>query len=412
MKRILLKHPDPQGGAAGALSLMAFIMCIAMGMFATAMPYVIMRLGGSDFAVGMSSGTGFLSYILGCILIQKRVDRHNPRILALTAIGMFVVIYLLIAWISTASPFGGAGINLAFVIVLLFVQGFATSILWPPIMGWMSSGAEGAILNQRLAVYNVSWTSGLTIGPFIAGKICEIDPPFAVLISAAMVFTAGLIIFSLKHEGSLEASGGPDEGVNGFEYDDRLEIFKRIAKPTMIFIFFGAAALKTQMAVLYEKELGFSETNYGITVAVFHLANALTFFVFTRTNRWHYQFWLHFAVQIAAMVAMGLVAVTGSLFGLLGLVMVAGSAQAYAYMGNQYYSVSGASRRARQMAIHEILLAIGCGLGPVIAGAAALYGSRRLGPYLLAAGVVAISILVQAIYVLKGRGKARRSGQV
>lgn len=408
MIRLLIKHPDPHGRRAGALSVTAFAMCVAIGMYFTAIPYIIMRLGGSDFAVGMSSGTAFITYILGCIIITPKVDNFNPRTLSLISVGFFVFTYAAIAWVGAYAPFGDLQGNLAAVLILVLIQGFSTALLWPPIMGWMSSGAEGPLLNQRLAIYNVSWTSGLTVGPFLAGKICETDPPFALLGSAAMAMVAGVIICSQPSSQSLESAAETEPSAGDFQYDERLALFKALAKPAMVSIFFGAAALRTQMAVLYEKQLGFSETNYGVTLALFHLANAVTFFIFSRTSRWHYRYLLHFAVQAGAAAGMVMIALTASLPALAALMMVAGAAQAYAYMANQYYSVSGAVRRARQMAIHETLLSVGCGLGPVLAGAAAIYGSRRMGPYLLAAAVTAISMVLQALYLLRVRKKNRK----
>lgn len=372
-------------------------MSFANGTYFTAMPYLILRMGGRDQDVGLCGGLEFVAYVIACIFAAGKLDRMNPRTLGASGCGVFVVCHFLMwcifmlwqAGIWTWRPVESY-------IVLGMVIGFGTMMLWPPIMGWVSSNCEGVNLNRRLAVYNVSWTSGMTLGPFVAGKICETDPGYALLVVVVICTLAGIMVLLAQNPGVIVHKEVP-EGQPGFVKDPRLLRFRLMSRAALIVMFFCATLARTQMPLLYKIELGFTESQYGITMGLMNLATAVMFFIFMKVHQWHYKYAFHFVVQVFTLAAMTLIAMQSYLPVMYGMVIILGIGQSYSYMAHQYYSVSGSKQRSRQMAIHEILLAIGMAMGPIVGGYSAEWFSRRYAPYLCGAGLIALALLFQLI---------------
>lgn len=145
----------------------AFFMSCYGGIYIVSLPFVIASLGGTDKDLGLCASMGFMSYLVGCITTGSLLDRFDSKRLAQLGSGvvsisiaaLLMIVLLNIRGYSLSNP-------VLLVIITAMISGLLTSIYWPPIMGWLSTGQKGRDLNRRLGIYNVSWSAGLAVSPF------------------------------------------------------------------------------------------------------------------------------------------------------------------------------------------------------------------------------------------------------
>lgn len=79
------------------------------------------------------------------------------------------------------------GLTLSFILISLY--GFSVSLFFPPIAGWMSSGIEGASLSKAISRWNISWSTGTILSPYIAGFLSEKDIRYPVILSIGLFYS-------------------------------------------------------------------------------------------------------------------------------------------------------------------------------------------------------------------------------
>lgn len=156
--------------------------------------------------------------------------------------------------------------------------------------------------------------------------------------------------------------------------------------------------LRTQLALLFKFNLGFSESDYGMVIMAMCVVVFLVFFTVGKTHAWHYVLSIFLGAQILMFLSMLLILNGAGLWVFFLAAGFAGITQAFLYSSHLYYGVSGAQNRAGRMAVHEVILAIGIATGSVAGG----YVSDNFGryvPYWFGAGVMAVGLLLQlAVY--------------
>ena len=129
--------------------------------------------------IGWFSSLWAFSYLIGCYVLHplsRRIGAH--RSITIAALGMLLTVILILvskdAWI---------------VFILYGLFGFVTALFWPPLMGWLSEGVEGNYLNKMMGFFNLSWSTGLVISPYLGGVFLELN------LQSPLVFAAGLYGF-------------------------------------------------------------------------------------------------------------------------------------------------------------------------------------------------------------------------
>jgi MFS family permease len=407
--------------------LAAFSMAYALGSFGTVLPFAVLYLGGGDGHLGVCASMNFAVYLVGCLfiggLLHKFRDRHTAIVggcgMVLTFFLMFLTLLFSdrsddVNWVGLIIFTGLAGLN-----------GLAMSMWWPPVMGWMSSGPSGADLSRRLSTYNIFWTAGLAVSPFFAGMLSEVSPIWALLMSVVFGVAGWLFILSAgRGKADLRekvnsawvncANSGDGDGVNGVGYPAGLGRLLLASRFALVGSLVCVALLRTQVAVLFKKDLGLSESEFGFVTSALFIAYAVMFFTLSRTARWHYRLLPFLGVQLLVLVFCGMV-IVGSLFefGFWYFIFAAltlGVVKPFLFLSHQYYALCGARKRSVQMAIHEILLAAGFIIGALAGGFIAESFSRRVGPYLFA-GVVMVMVMIVEGFILFGGKKGAQRGE-
>ena len=398
-KRFLCSWP-----AGGSIHLAAFFMSFYGGIYIVSLPFVVSFVGGTDKDLGLCASLGFVSYLIGCITTGLLLDRFNPRRLAqLGSLGVSVSVaaLLVIVFLKLCSR------NLPYPVILVIMAsafaGLLTSLYWPPIMGWLSIGHEGRDLNRRLGVYNISWSAGLAVSPFLGGILIQ-SSLLASLFVAMMFAVLAFVAITLAHPPGVQGvqrnnSNNAQTSLN--LTGSFLPGFRWMAGIALATVFTCVGLTKTQLALLFTMELGFSKSHFGAVTAVIWLVNCLVFFAASRTHLWHYKILPLILAQLAVLGSMLVIIKSSLIVSFFLAAGLMGFGQAFAYVSHQFYAASQSRKRSGSMAVHEILLSAGQIMGFLAGGYLADSFGRRAVPYWFGFSVVLAGMIVQSAMIIK-----------
>jgi MFS family permease len=349
------------------------------------------RFQASASLIGWLAAVPHLCYFSGCFALRPLYRLLLPRyslILATAAAAVLLVCMLLVR-----------SLPLLFILYGLF--GFSLSLFWPPLMGWLSFGKEERELNTALGRFNLSWSGGNIIAPFVAGYLLQrgIGVPFraAAVIMAGVFLTVlitSLIAPGIRQDRQKEPIRGGEE-----KFEDRSTPLRY---PAWIGLFASYVILGITMSafLLYlREEIGLSETRIGMLILIRALFTTLGFLLLMRLSFWHYKSRLMVLGQGSIIVAVALIIFLRSFFGLSLAMALFGLLFALSYNNSLFHGVSGSLRRSTRMAVHEGLLTAGMVIGSAIGGI--LYQS---GPFLrvlvFGCSIVAAAAAAQAALAL------------
>ena len=143
--------------------------------------------------VGISAAIYTTTYFVCCLLLAPIAARMKPRHsveFSMAGMSVSIVVVMLTPWVGIAY---GA----------LVTYGIAMSFLWPQIEGWLARGKEGRELNRATSSFNVAWSLGAALSPFLTGVLLEVSTG-APLLAGIAVF---ILVFSLVVISTLAVPG-------------------------------------------------------------------------------------------------------------------------------------------------------------------------------------------------------------
>jgi MFS family permease len=378
-----------------ALCFAAFVMSIAGGIYLVALPFMIKRLSGTDGDVGVGMALNFGAYLLVCLASSRLVDRFNAkRLVQYGAIGIllaFIGAALTVLW-GHQGPAAIWTLN-----IFSMLAGMFTAIFWPPMMGWVSTGYEKEALSHRLGSYNMSWSTGSWISPYLGGLLVSIGSTWPMAVAAViLILCFASIRFARNPQRDKAIIAARESNSVLQEFHPNLVAFRWMARVALVTAFVCMGLLRSQLGLLFKFELGYSEATYGIAITVLCAANFAVFTAAGRLHKWHYVGWLFWGAQAVTALAMLLVVYCPYLWVLLAAAGIVGICEGFAYVSHMFYGISGGKKRSGLMALHEFLLSSGFVIGSVAGG----YISDSFGryvPYWFGAGAIILGLAVQAI---------------
>ncbi len=378
LKRFWADERDVAGLYAGVL-----FQGLYVGIWMVALPFVLKRLGGSDFDVGLGIGLGFGGYmaaLLASLLGWIRLERFNIKQVVQCGTGVIMVVPVLGYFTVVAAEKGYLGKSAILILIgLATIQGLAAVMFWPRVMNWLSLGHEGRELNRRLGVFNVVWSFSGMIGPYIGGYLVEVNSRVPIIVG---IVISGLSFAVVSFAG--KPGKGRTPGVNNVDGKsiEAMELLLRqrfmwISRVGLLISFICIGLVRTPLALLFTDDLGFSESNYGTAIMIMSAGVFVVFFAAARTHFWHYVLWIFLVTEGMLLLSMGLILNGESLGILFAAAGLAGGGQAFLYASHLYYGISGAENRQRRTMIHETTLCLGMLIGSLAGG----YLSDNVGPY-------------------------------
>ncbi|MHC4396716.1 MAG: MFS transporter [Planctomycetota bacterium] len=408
LKKFWADERDVVGLYAGVL-----FQGFTWGIWLVAIPFVIKRLGGSDFDVGLCMGMGFAGYmmalaasLLGWIVLEKfkikRVVQCGTGVITMVPI---------LAYLTVSAAEKGYFSDYAILILtsLATIQGLSAVMFWPRVMSWLSLGHEGRELNRRLGIFNVFWSFSGMIGPYIGGYLVEVNSTLPIVICILMSGASFVgVSFAGKPAKGQEPAANSDDAKNG----DGMELLLRqrfmwMSRVGLLTSFICIGLARTPLALLFKYNLGFSESNYGTAIMIMSAAVFVVFFAAARTHKWHYLVSIFLGTQVMLLFSMLLILKGVSLWVLFSAVILVGGGQAFLYASHLYYGISGAQDRQRRTMIHEMTLCLGMVIGSLVGG----YLSDNVGPYApywfgfcAVAGGLVVQFVIWNFHRLAGKG--------
>ena len=366
-----------------------------------ALPYLTGDLGGTSWQVGLVGALYPCCYASAMLAGRRILDRFRPRSIAV--VGNLLLVLATLAM--------GAADSVAVLCVASAICGAATSWHWPPVMGLISTGCEGAALNRRLGRFNAAWSTGLVVGPAIGGWLYDIHAVLPFAVGASMHVICAILIWSTRVEraeqGTSSSYPADDDGPQpGQELaNPQTPVYRSMARVALVCSFLVVGVLRNQLPVLAENELGIGASRFGPIGTVFSIAHTAGFALLGITAAWHFRERLLWIVQAGLGLSLLIVYCAKSDVALFACSILAGLGISFLYASHLFYGVSGGRRRARLMSIHETLLSIGFLFGAFGGGMVAEIAGLR-SPYVVFCAVLLLGVVVEMV-IFTGRGAGR-----
>jgi MFS family permease len=341
--------------------------------------YVKQRFLLEPKAIGLLTSLCPVSYFTGLLLFRRLSSRMRPPLTILTASSGMALSGILILAVDTVAP----------VFILYTLYGLSMALYWPPIMGWLSRGTEGRGLGGRVARFNVSWSSGIILGPYVAGLLAESGARSAVwgangamlAVLAASAAALGVRQFRDTPSAKLHRESGADQGSG-----------TPLRFICWIGIFYGYAVfgvISNVFPVYAQDLLGLSEGSIGLMLLIRALVTTVLFLVLGNCTFWHFRLRCTFGFQLLLVLSLGAALLVPNMIGLTLFLLLFGAAFAGLYTGSIFHGAAGSRDREQRMAIHEASLTAGLILGTL--SGSWIYQNRGFSAALTAALVLVLT---------------------
>ncbi len=367
--------------------LLAFLMNITTGMLILCGPLLALeKFQANSLLLGFLGFGSAIVYALGCAASGFWVDRFGSRKVITAACAFLPAAFLSIFLVS----------RYWHLLLLALAVGLGAAVFWPAMIRWLGEDERADRLRVRVGNYNIAVIGGVMFGPLTAGLLFPLDPRLPFVVSAVLIL-AILAIFRWGYrppragERGIPPPAAPPEDSDrtrpGFDY------LAWTANFSAWFAIGTAQALFPELALRLPAPI--SERALGIMISLIAAGQVGVFILLRRWRGWHYRYGYLLLFQLLGFVGLLVLALNNNqaLFyaGFLGI----GFAGGMTYFSSIYYSVHQQKEKGKKGGFHESFLGLGVALGPLAGGLA----GRELGlraPYLLAAGVLASSLILQA----------------
>ena len=373
-------------GLTFALSALLWLLIAAWNTRAAA-------LGMGYAAVGALNFTAYAAYVASALTLGHLGDRMGfKRPLAWALMGLAVVLLSGLFWSAPWILFVSAcGINVFY------------GYFYPTVEGLLSrmEKAEGVHPYSTTARYSLSWSSGNILGMVFGPWLIQ-NQGWSVFSGGTLLCLMGAALLTAhqRRHGERVPVGGRLAFRPGPEFaasPKRLALLRLSARTALLAgstAFFGAMLLYPKIL----SDAGIPLAHVGIIAAFGNLAVFVAFLVLLPTRFWIGRPALCTLLGSSLLVLYGLaffLAKTPALFALTAA--LGGLAYAVPYAFALFYGLATPDAdNARQGAIHETLIGVSLGFGPLMAG---MLLSLGRGPWVLGGMVLALgclSWLVQA----------------
>ena len=374
----------------------AFLVATALGQVGLGLLFFVRDVFQlSPARVGLLGSVWSLSYVVGCLFFRPRFDRVLPRYLIIASTASVTVVTVLMQF--APAPWALFVLNAAY--------GLSLSLFWPPLMGWLSVDLEGSELSKVVGRFNVSWCSGVVVGPLLGGWLSQVSPRAPLVAGSALfALTCGMLILAATSLPLVrgDTCTGTSEAGAGTEAGDGC-VLRFPAWVGLYVTYFGMGVVFQVFPMASQDELGLSKGMIGGLLFCRGLTNAVAFSLLGRAAFWHFRMWPMLSGQVVCCCAfLGLACARGPL-SVAWWAGVFGVCVSISYSNSIFHGASGCRDRARRMAMHESILAGGLVTGSAVGGV--LYQAWGAAPvYCVCAGLLLAGAGAQLAMCLWWRG--------
>lgn len=373
----------------GVLFSISLLGQLAIGILSLGIIFFLRtRYSLSAQMIGIYSSVGTLCYFIGCTLssfFSFLKPRHAVQI-ASGGMGLSILI------IALEGP-----------LVLGFVAygayGLFMSLYWPQIMGWLTRGIEGRELSVTISQFNLSWSTGIFLAPYISGLLTQQSIVYPIYVASFLMFLILItVLVSTRLVPEIRSSVSSKEEVSTSVKDDTSTIL-RYSCWILLFCAYYLFGVSMNIYPIYGKEiLLLAESAVGLQLLSRGVVTTIFFVLLGTVSWWHYNRnqILFTAVLLLAVSLLGLFLSSPGGFYLFYLLF--GLAFALSYTNSIFHGAAGSIDRASRMAIHEAVLTSGTIFGAFLGGI--LYARWGFSSVMLSASIVSGLGLLGVLAVL------------
>jgi MFS family permease len=370
--------------------VLAFLMNMVTGLMICSNPLVsINRLGASIFALGAMGSLASGAYSIGCAFAGRLADRWGAKKMMALGCAIILCLYPMIILVR----------ELWQMFVFVIVSPLAGALFWPALMKHVGEEENKEDLQARVGGFNMAWSAGIMIGPFLGGRLYPIDYRLAYFLSAGLILLA-LVITLLSPRGMEESPLRPPPETTVAARDPCVKWFIYIgwlANFSAWFSISSAESLFPKLALT----LSVGPKALGALLACVGLGQFLMFALLRKTDRWHYNLPLLISFQVLGMISLIIFKFTSAVPLFAAAFFLLGLCAGLCYFSSLFYSLYRQEEKGQKSGFHEAILAAAVSIGPLSGGALArFYGLRT--PYVACFVLFAISIAAQ-ITLMKAR---------
>ncbi len=380
---------------------MAFLADFQLYLIYTALPFKALQLGAGPFELGTVAALSTGAYAVSVGVFGRLSDRLPRLHLArLSCLGFIVACigFTLARHLETLfwfAPFAGGSM----------------APFWPSVQASVADHAGRSRLERQLGRFNLSWSSGKSMGFLLGGALVA---GWGTAATFTLGSTVAFVIFLLLPHSTARASHASADVHADVEplapgYDPRAGTFRRVAWIANG-ITFGVSATLNHHYPRLVQEFGWSAETFGVFLGGTYVVQTLTFaLLMLRPERWCFRRSLLYGAQALLLVTV-LALPFADRSRVLVSALVIGACLGTCYYSSIVYSMHTSSRRGRNAGVHEGLLGLGSMLIPFLGGVGARQLDALWAPYAVAAAALACGLFVQEVVFWAGSRPVRVAG--
>ena len=355
-----------------------------------AMPFKVLALGGGALELGLVPAIGAVAYIVCAPLAGHWSDRVSRTLLCFGG-GLVLVVCAVLALLIR---------RLELLLALQALMGLGKALYWPAVQATLADVSPGSRRIAVLGRFNVAWSTGKTLGFLIGGVLLACCGFRAVyLAGAASVVVAFVLLPKGRAVAAAVTAVAAQPATDATRSDApgdpaRLRRFLLMAWVANTAAY-GAFGILTHHLPQWFAQHGWDAARYGWFLGAILASQTVVFVLLAGPVRLAWSAWRLWLPQALALVAVALIPVLPDLAALLLVAPVIGLGCGVCYTASIFYSLEAATARGRNAGIHEGLIGAGGFLPPLVAGLLVRAGLGLAAPYLLAAGLLAVALVVQ-----------------
>ncbi len=349
-------------------------------------------LSSTFLGVLMAVTTGFFTVLaIPFGRLSDRIDRKYVLYAACLVMGA----------VSLGLPYCRNSIHL----LLIFPGiGISMALFWPAYEAWLAEREGEGNLIQRVMLFNLFWSIGVTLGPAFSSYLYGDANPFRPFyLAGILVLLTLLTIFANRFQAidpTEDHLSEPTETL--FPPPPVRTAYLNVARCANLVSWFVLGVLR-RLAPKLTKEMGMLPATFGNLMLTLGGMQTLAFVVLGTgySTRWHYRFAPMLIVQLLAILSLlGIWQIQNTLlwtfaFGVIGV------SAAFTYFSSLYYGLDRHVDKGNKSGWHEAILGVGILLGPLLGGVLAdsRFGVRS--PYLLCSIAIIVGILIEGFILIK-----------
>lgn len=349
--------------------------------------YLIDRFHASLFELGALSGLGAFIFTIGAASNRLFSRRSSPKTLTLLGWALFALSALSYPFLPELSSF----------FWVYPIGSLGMSLFWPSLENWISSESSARSLKQNLGFFNLSWSPGQILAPFLAGFLFEKGGVLPIWIGT--LFTLPVFFLLRKFP------------VKGIQPQETPPSFSPTAPPGKFLIAcwlanFSAWFIASIFRSLFPKyglTLGLSPSVIGAYLLLIGVGQVLFFFYLGRREGWEKR--PNFLFFWEAIAIFGVLSIAWTYQPLLWIFafFLFGCFAGTAYSASILTSLKEKGSHGGGSSLHESFIGLAICLGPIVGGVV----GERFGvqaPYAASAILLTAVLLIQSRLLRKGDG--------